>query len=104
MALSEDFGERVLSLVERIPAGRVLPYGVIAGLLEEGGPRQVGHVMAMDGGGVPWWRVVRADGSLPRCHLGQAQEHYRNEETPMRPGGHAVDIGQALWDGPYSGT
>ena len=53
MALSEDFSERVLSLVERIPAGRVLPYGVIAALLDEGGPRQVGHIMAMDGGVVP---------------------------------------------------
>lgn len=57
--------------------------------------------MAMDGGGVPWWRVVRADGSLPRCHIGQAQEHYRDEKTPMKAGGSAVDIRQAMWDGPY---
>lgn len=97
----EEFSERVLSLVERIPAGRVLSYGRIAGILDEGGPRQVGAVMAYDGGGVPWWRVVRADGSLPPSHIGQAQEHYREEKTPMRPGGGAVDIRQALWEGPY---
>lgn len=101
MALSEEFTERVLSLVERIPRGRVLSYGLIAGILDEGGPRQVGSVMAYDGGGVPWWRVVRADGSLPRSHIGRAQEHYREENTPMRPGGAAVDIRRALWEGPY---
>ena len=101
MAQSEEFTERVLSLVERIPPGRVLSYGRIAGILDEGGPRQVGAVMAYDGGGVPWWRVVRADGSLPPSHIGRAQEHYRVEKTPMRAGGAAVDIRQALWEGPY---
>lgn len=101
MALSAEFSERVLSLVECIPRGRVLSYGRIAGILDEGGPRQVGHVMAYDGGGVPWWRVVRADGSLPASHIGKAQEHYRDEKTPMRAGGSAVDIRKALWDGPY---
>ena len=101
MALSEEFSERVLSLVERIPPGRVLSYGVIAQILDEGGPRQVGSVMAYDGGGVPWWRVVRADGSLPPSHIGRAQEHYLEEKTPMRAGGAAVDIQQALWDGPF---
>lgn len=106
MALSEEFAERVLALVEQIPPGRVLSYGAIAQILheqglDEGGPRQVGAVMAYDGGGVPWWRVVRADGSLPPSHLGRAQEHYRAENTPMRAGGAAVDIRQALWDGPF---
>jgi len=106
MGLSEEFGERVLALVERIPPGRVLSYGAIAEILHEqglgeGGPRQVGAVMAYDGGGVPWWRVVRADGSLPPSHIGPAQEHYRTEKTPMRAGGAAVDMRQALWDGPF---
>lgn len=101
MALSEEFSERVLSLVERIPPGRVLSYGRIAAILDEGGPRQVGAVMAYDGGGVPWWRVVRADGSLPQSHIGRAPEYYREEETPMKAGGVAVDIRNALWDGPF---
>lgn len=101
MGLTEEFGERVLALVERIPPGRVLSYGVIAQILDEGGPRQVGSVMAHDGGGVPWWRVVRADGGLPPSHQGEAREHYREEETPMQAGGTAVDIKKALWDGPF---
>jgi len=28
---------------------------------------------------VPWWRVVRADGSLPPSHESEAGEHYRAE-------------------------
>jgi alkylated DNA nucleotide flippase Atl1 len=99
--MSGEFTERVLALVERIPPGRVLSYGVIAQILDEGGPRQVGSVMAHDGGGVPWWRVVRADGGLPPSHQGEAQEHYEAEETPLRAGGTAVDIRKALWDGPF---
>lgn len=104
MGLSEEFSERVLTLVEQIPPGRVLSYGVIAGILDEGGPRQVGSVMARDGGGVPWWRVVHADGSLPASHRGRAQEYYRDEQTPLRAGGDAVDIRTAFWDGPYPGV
>ncbi|MCW2801691.1 MAG: cysteine methyltransferase [Aeromicrobium sp.] len=95
--MKDGFTERVLDLVERIPPGQVLSYGVIAEILEDGGPRQVGHVMAMDGGGVPWWRVVRADGSLPPSHQGTALQHYAAEGTPMRADGTAVDIRAALW-------
>ena len=95
--MSPDFTERVLDLVERIPAGKVLSYGAIAEILGEGGPRQVGRVMAMDGGAVAWWRVVRADGSLTAAHGVGAQEHYADEGTPMRRSGAAVDIARALW-------
>ena len=92
-----DFTERVLDLVERIPPGQVLSYGLIAEMLQEGGPRQVGRVMSLEGAAVPWWRVVRADGSLPASHGIDAQAHYRDEGTPMRADGSAVDMREALW-------
>ncbi|AWB93151.1 MGMT family protein [Aeromicrobium chenweiae] len=95
--MSPDFGERVLDLVERIPPGRVLSYGRIAEILQDGGPRQVGRVMALEGRAVPWWRVVRVDGSLPASHAIDAQVHYRDEGTPMRANGSAVDMREALW-------
>jgi alkylated DNA nucleotide flippase Atl1 len=95
--MSPDFTDRVLDLVDRIPPGQVLSYGAIAEILGEGGPRQVARVMAMDGGAVAWWRVVRADGSLTAAHGIGAQEHYAEERTPMRAGGTAIDIRQALW-------
>ena len=56
-----------------------------------GGPRLVGSVMAAHGGPVPWWRVVRADGSLPPSHQDEARQAYLEEGTPLRPSGN-VDI------------
>ncbi|MDQ6935052.1 MAG: MGMT family protein [Actinomycetota bacterium] len=95
----EDYVERVLSLVEQVPAGRVTSYGSIAERVGAGGPRQVGAVMARYGGPVPWWRVVRADGTLPQCHQRSARQYYLAEGTPMRPSGR-IDMPAAFWDLP----
>ncbi len=92
-----EFAERVLDVVDRIPPGCVMAYGDIAEYLGEGGPRQVGRVMALWGGGVPWWRVTRADGSPPAGHERQALERYRAEGTPLRR--ERVDMRLARWDG-----
>ncbi|MGD9960454.1 MGMT family protein [Nocardioides sp.] len=96
----EDYVEAVLAYVERIPRGRVSTYGAIAEAVGRrfggGGPRQVGSIMAAYGGPVPWWRVVRADGSLPPSHQGEARQAYLEEGTPLRPGGN-VNLPAALW-------
>ncbi|MFG2294732.1 MGMT family protein [Streptomyces sp. NPDC048603] len=100
-----DYAERVLEAAERIPPGRVMTYGDIAEWLDEGGPRQVGRVMALYGGAVPWWRVVRADGvPLPGSER-RALEHYRAEGTPLResPAGLRLDMRRARWDGSDGG-
>ncbi|MGW5028885.1 MGMT family protein, partial [Streptomyces albidoflavus] len=78
------YAERVLDVSELIPPGRVMTYGDIAEWLEEGGPRQVGRVMALYGSAVPWWRVVRSDGALLPGHERRALAHYRAEGTPLR--------------------
>ncbi|MFJ9416055.1 MULTISPECIES: MGMT family protein [unclassified Streptomyces] len=117
------YAERVLSVAELIPAGRVMTYGDVAEWLRdeerpegdppagaggrrEGGPRQVGRVMALYGGAVPWWRVVRSDGVLLPGHELRALAHYREEGTPLRPAarsaeGHIprLDMRRARWDG-----
>jgi alkylated DNA nucleotide flippase Atl1 len=80
----EAYVEQVLAIVELIPSGRATTYGAVADAIGRGGPRQVGRTMAMYGGGVPWWRVVRADGSLPESHQREALAHYREEGTPVR--------------------
>jgi len=41
---AERFTERVLSLVESIPAGSVMSYGGVAAAIGAGGPRQVARV------------------------------------------------------------
>jgi Predicted methylated DNA-protein cysteine methyltransferase len=92
-----EYVERVLQVVERIPPGRVMSYGDIAEYVGEGGPRQVGRVMALWGGGVPWWRVIRSDGSPPRGHEQQCLRRWREEGTPMR--GARADMRLARWDG-----
>jgi alkylated DNA nucleotide flippase Atl1 len=98
-----DFAGRVLDVVEAIPPGRVMSYGDIAEYLGEGGPRQVGRVMALWGGGVAWWRVIHADGSLLAGHERVALARYREESTPMRPaaggGPGRVDMRRARWSG-----
>lgn len=92
----EDYVEAVLAYVERVPPGRVTTYGAIAEALGRSGPRQVGAVLAEHGGAVPWWRVVRADGTLAPGLGARAREHHRVEGTPCRPSG-AVDVRAALW-------
>lgn len=92
---ADEYAEAVLTVVERVPAGRVTTYGAIADVVGSG-PRRVGRVMALYGGSVAWWRVVRADGSLPASHGPEAAQAYREEGTPVRASG-AVDLVRAFW-------
>lgn len=96
----EEYVELVLRCVEQVPRGRVTTYGAVAEAVGEiaggGGPRQVGSVMAAHGGPVPWWRVVRADGTLPPCHGGEARQAYLEEGTPLRPSGN-IDLVAAFF-------
>ncbi len=99
-----DFAGRVLDVAEAIPPGRVMSYGDIAEYLGDGGPRQVGRVMALWGGGVPWWRVVHADGKFLAGHEREALARYRRERTPLRLGADGqpsgLDMRKARWTGP----
>lgn len=90
------YADRVLDVVDLVPPGRVITYGLIAEYLDDGGPRQVAAVMSRVGGAVAWWRVVRADGTLPPTLADRARPAYREEGTPRRLGG-AVDVRAALW-------
>ena len=78
-----------------------MSYGDIAEYLGEGGPRQVGRVMALWGGGVAWWRVTHADGSLLAGHEREALAAYLAEGTPLRRGRDGtvtgVDMRRARW-------
>jgi alkylated DNA nucleotide flippase Atl1 len=94
--VDEDYVEAVLSLVERVPAGRVTTYGALAAAVGSGGPRQVGQVMSTYGGPVPWWRVVHADGTPAHVDDGEAVAQLRAEAAPLRPSGR-VDMAQAMW-------
>ena len=101
MTAIDDYASRVLDVVDAIPAGQVMSYGDVAEYLGEGGPRQVGRVMAVWGGGVPWWRVIHADGTPAPGHDTRALEHYLAEGTPLRSARPPVrvDMRRARWQG-----
>jgi len=80
----EEYASRVLDVVDSIAPGTVMSYGDVAEYLGAGGPRQVGRVMSQWGGGVAWWRVVHADGSLVAGHERAALARYAAEGTPLR--------------------
>ncbi|WGW10531.1 MGMT family protein [Saxibacter everestensis] len=98
----DEFREAVLDVVGLVPPGWVTTYGDIAEYLGHGGPRQVAQVMAREGAAVPWWRVVRADGSLP-VHLAErAIAEYAAEGTPtirQESGRFRIDMRRGRWSG-----
>jgi len=79
----DDYVEAVLSLVERIPPGRVMSYGAIAeylhGAFGQASPRRVGTIMAQYGGSVPWYRVVNSAGRMPPGHEQRARRLLQRE-------------------------
>lgn len=60
-----------------------MSYGDVAELLGSGGPRQIGSVMSHHGGGVPWWRVLKASGHAPEGHEAEALLLYLEEGTAL---------------------
>ena len=90
-----DFAEAVLAAVDQIPAGRVVSYGDIAEYLGTGGPRQVGRVMALYGGAVSWWRVIRADGRPVAGLEDRTLRRLEAEGVAIRNG--RVDLRTARW-------
>ena len=59
------FYRQVYDIVEQIPCGKVMSYGQIVRVL--GRPRaarEVGRAMRLCPDGLPWQRVVMADGSI----------------------------------------
>ena len=96
----DELAARVLAVVRRIPSGRVLTYGDVAALAEgEATARDVGQVLLRHGEAdeVPWWRVLRVDGTPPPHLLDRQLALLRAEGTPLAASGAAVDLHAARW-------
>jgi methylated-DNA-protein-cysteine methyltransferase-like protein len=95
----QEYVEEVLSLVERIPEGKVMSYGGIADALADrsgrNSARQVGTIMARHGGGVPWHRVVASNGRLVPGHEQEARQRLLADGVPLK--GERVDMAKATW-------
>ena len=89
-----DIDEAVFDAVERIPPGRVSTYGAIGRLIGVG-PRRVARALASGGGAVPWWRVLRADGTMADPVRVRQLELLATEGVPARDG--RVDLGAVGW-------
>ncbi len=89
-----DVDEAVYDAVEDIPSGRVSTYGAI-GRLVGVGPRRVARALAQGGGAVPWYRVVRADGTAAEPVRARQLELLAGEGVPVRNG--RVDLHTVGW-------
>jgi alkylated DNA nucleotide flippase Atl1 len=89
-----DVDEAVFDVVERIPPGRVSTYGAIGRLIGIG-PRRVARALSSGGGAVPWYRVVRADGTAAEPVRVEQLALLAAEGVPVRGG--RVDLGAVLW-------
>lgn len=96
-AQNQPLAQRILACVESIPAGRVMSYGDVAEYVGSRAARNVGRVLAYDGGTVPWHRVLRSDGSCAEHLRAEQLALLAAEGVPIR--GERVDMGSARWDG-----
>lgn len=84
--LKGSFAEKVRAVVRDLARGEVVSYGEVA--RRAGYPRAaraVGNVLARSMG-LPWWRVVRANGELA-AHGGEEQtRRLRREGIAIRDG------------------
>ena len=80
----DDQTSRVLQRIREVPEGFVRSYGDVS----PGAPRFAGTVLATTHEDVPWWRIVRADGSLAKG--GRQRALLEEEGVPFR--GERVDM------------
>jgi methylated-DNA-protein-cysteine methyltransferase related protein len=99
---------RILDAIRSIPEGFVRTYGDVS----PGAPRLAGRLLgSVHAADLPWWRVVRADGSLAAGE--EQRRRLECEGVPFRPGpAERVDLraariahvvspadGEAAWPG-----
>ena len=85
--LQRRFRDAVADLAE----GEVVSYGEVARRAgRPGAARAVGGFLAEHGGDLPWWRVVRADGSLAPHHPREQARRLRAEGIEVR-GARVID-------------
>ena len=79
--------ERIRAAVAALAPGEVVSYGEVARRAgRPGAGRSVGAFLAEHGSGLPWWRVVRADGTLAAADRREQQRRLRTEGVEVRAG------------------
>jgi len=100
--------EEIWDLVSQIPSGRVSTYGRIAALAtppagldpaayKAFGARWVGGAMAACPDGVPWWRVINAQGRISPREGSERQRELLEGEGVEFDERDRVDLGRFGW-------
>ncbi|AJY74684.1 MGMT family protein [Paenibacillus beijingensis] len=92
----QPFTERVVAIIQSIPAGKVMTYGQIAAMAgSPRGARQVVRILhAMSGKyGLPWHRVVNAKGEIAIGNEGgELQRAFLQAEGVEAGAGGRIDL------------
>ena len=87
MKRPESFEQSVSDVLRRLKPGEVVTYGEVA---EEAGfpraARAVGNLLAEGVEGLPWWRVVRSDGTLAARHRHEQVRRLESEGISVQEG------------------
>jgi methylated-DNA-protein-cysteine methyltransferase-like protein len=105
------YNATVWEIVRQIPAGRVSTYGQIAAMIpppgglnvrdyEAFGARWVGGAMAACPAGVPWQRVINAQGKISLRQGATKQRELLEAEGVPFDERDRVDLKKYGWDGP----
>ncbi|MFH2007109.1 MAG: MGMT family protein [bacterium] len=99
---SGSYRERVWEVVRAIPPGQVATYGQLARLAGRCTARMAGYALAAvpDGSGIPWHRVVNAQGRISVRSSGEPSVRQRllleAEGVVFDPGGR-IDLRRFGW-------
>ncbi len=91
--MTDGFFRAVYEVVAQIPYGRVMTYGDIARMIGyPGRARYVGYAMRACPDGLPWHRVIKADGSIAGGDFAPVRKALlAQENVPFLPDGR-VDL------------
>ena len=101
------FRAAVYALVRRVPRGQVVTYGQVAAMVGRArAARAVGGAMRRCPDGVPWHRVVNAQGGISRRRQGSGMltQRVRLEQEGVRLRRNRVPLATHRWQPPVSGA
>jgi len=97
--MANSFFQDVYDIVAKIPPGKVLSYGQIAMYLRKPrGARQVGWAMSSCPEGLPWQRVVMADGSIAGGGYNEMRRSLLEDEGVIFKLNGKIDMAKCQWD------
>jgi len=97
--MAKEFAKNVYEIVGNIPKGKVASYGQIAKMVgKPRGAREVGWAMRNCPEGLPWHRVVMADGTIAGGEYGNLRRVLLEEDETAFLSDGRVDMKACQWE------